>query len=285
MTDASGEQAEQPGDRPIRAAGVVVSNQPAGGLNWRIRLRVEGFGRWRPGQFVMLSPGVIEAVDRFDPLLPRPMAIYRSQAFAGGSEIEILYKEHGRGTRLLTRAQVGQQVRILGPLGVGFPSPEAGSRVVLVGGGTGVASLYELAVDASQDADVHVILGARDAESLMGDADFADLKVDLRIVTEDGSAGETGRVTDVLEPMLRESRDAKSPLSVYACGPTPMMRRCAELAAEYGQSCVVSLENGMACGFGVCLGCAVPLAAGGFALVCRDGPVFSADVLLWEGLP
>ena len=72
---------------------------------------------------------------------------------------------------------------------------------------------------------------------------------------------------------------------LYVCGPTPMMRRCAEIAAERGAPCVVSLENNMACGFGVCLGCAAPLAGGGFALVCRDGPMFDAGAIAWEGLP
>ena len=72
---------------------------------------------------------------------------------------------------------------------------------------------------------------------------------------------------------------------VYSCGPTAMMRRCAELAADAGVRCLVSLENNMACGFGVCLGCAAPLSAGGYALVCCDGPVFEASAVRWDGLP
>ncbi len=278
----SGETATQPAGQAIRAEATVVANEPQGGLNWRITLCVSGWGAWQPGQFVMLSPGVVEAVERFDPLLPRPMAIYRSRAIDGASEVEVLYKRSGRGTELLTHAKAGQKVRILGPLGIGFPLPEPGSRLVLVGGGTGVASLYELAKASARDSSVSVILGARDADSLMAQADFAALDLDLRIVTEDASAGERGLVTDVLESLLR---DAEGEVEVYACGPTPMMRRCAEIAEQHGQSCVVSLENTMACGFGVCLGCAVPLARGGFALVCRQGPIFAADELSWEGLP
>ena len=72
---------------------------------------------------------------------------------------------------------------------------------------------------------------------------------------------------------------------VYTCGPTPMMRRCTEIADAAGAACVASLENNMACGFGVCLGCAAPLAEGGFALVCRDGPMFEAGEIAWDGLP
>jgi dihydroorotate dehydrogenase electron transfer subunit len=87
-------------------------------------------------------------------------------------------------------------------------------------------------------------------------------------------------VTELLAEAL-----AEAPACVYACGPTAMMRRAAELAAGAGRSCLLSLENRMACGFGVCLGCAVPRREGGYALVCRDGPVFEAGALRLEGLP
>ena len=88
-------------------------------------------------------------------------------------------------------------------------------------------------------------------------------------------------MTDLLEETLVEWDDAR----VYACGPTPMMRRAAEIAAARGRPCVVSLETRMACGFGVCLGCAAPLRAHGFALVCGDGPAFDAAAIDWEHLP
>jgi dihydroorotate dehydrogenase electron transfer subunit len=111
--------------------------------------------------------------------------------------------------------------------------------------------------------------------------DFAALPGPLRIATEDGSRGERGLVTDLLARALGEHPHPR----VYACGPTAMMRRCAEIARAAGAPCSVSLENPMACGFGVCLGCAAPLAAGGFALVCRDGPVFDAADVAWGGMP
>jgi dihydroorotate dehydrogenase electron transfer subunit len=105
--------------------------------------------------------------------------------------------------------------------------------------------------------------------------------VDLRIATEDGSTGQRGLVTELLPGAL----EAAGPVRVYACGPTAMMRRAAEITRERAVPCVVSLENRMACGFGICLGCAVPRAEGGFALVCRDGPVFAAEALAWPALP
>jgi dihydroorotate dehydrogenase electron transfer subunit len=127
---------------------------------------------------------------------------------------------------------------------------------------------------------VAVLLGARRADDLMALAEFRALGVDLRLATEDGSAGRAGLVTDLLAEAL-----AEGPATVYACGPTAMMRRAAELAAAAGQPCRLSLENRMACGFGVCLGCAVPRRGEGYALVCRDGPVFDSGELRFEGLP
>ena len=100
------------------------------------------------------------------------------------------------------------------------------------------------------------------------------------VVINDGSLGREGRGTDLLEDVLAKDE----PFRVYCCGPTPMMRRAAEIAAAAGARCRVSLENTMACGFGICLGCAVPLDCG-FRYVCTHGPVFDAARLDWDGLP
>ena len=226
----------------------------------------------------MLSPGSRGGAPRTDPLLPRPMAIYRERRRPGGADVEILYKVVGRGTALLADATPGQRIDVVGPLGRPFGMPAADERAVIVAGGTGIASVYELAVRLAADGDVVVLLGARSAEDLMAEADFAELDVELRVATEDGSAGTRGLVTRLLEPAL----DGGKPARVYACGPTAMMRAVASLAAGRGRPCVVSLENPMACGFGVCLGCAAPRVGGGFSLVCRDGPTFDAATVDWE---
>jgi dihydroorotate dehydrogenase electron transfer subunit len=123
-----------------------------------------------------------------------------------------------------------------------------------------------------------VLLGARTEGDLLGVADFRALPVRLELATEDGSAGHHGLVTGPLAGILAEGAGAV----VHACGPTAMMRAAAALAREHGARCFVSLENPMACGFGVCLGCAAPLSGGGFALVCRDGPVLDAERVAWE---
>lgn len=270
-------------DAEVRANQVEGDEGAASSPNRRLVLGVPGWPGAAPGQFAMLSPGATGTAPRFDPLLPRPMAVYRTTSEPGGAAVEILYKVSGRGTRLLADARPGDRVRLVGPLGVGFPLPAPGQRALLVGGGTGIASLHELAAAARARGPVAVLLGARSAGDLMGRADFAALGVELRIATEDGSAGARGLVTALLEAALDEPGAGDD--LVIACGPTAMMRRAAEVAAARGRRCVVSLENRMACGFGVCLGCAVPRAGGGFALVCRDGPVLEAAELAWEGVP
>jgi dihydroorotate dehydrogenase electron transfer subunit len=261
----------------------VVALEAEGATGHRLVLDVPHWDGFVAGQFVMLSPGPRDAVPRTDPLLPRPMAVYREREGDAG-RIEILFKRHGRGTALLAQSRPGDHVGVVGPLGQGFPLELEGARALLVAGGTGIASVYELAAQLASratPAHVQVLLGARTASDLMAEADFEALGVGVSVATEDGSRGQRGLVTELLEAALAEDGNAR----VFACGPTPMMRRASEVAAAHGAPCSVSLENPMACGFGVCLGCAAPLAAGGFALVCRDGPVFDARDVRWEGLP
>jgi dihydroorotate dehydrogenase electron transfer subunit len=269
-------------DGPLRVDAEVISNASEGGVNRRLVLRIaEGWPEAQPGQFLMLSPGTRGGAERYDPLLPRPMAIFRTRRMGGEAAVEVLYKVVGRGTRLLADARPGDVVRLVGPLGKGFPEPSPGERVLLVGGGTGVASLFELARRSSKRARVSVLLGARSAADLMGRADFENLDADLQVATDDGSDGAEGFVTELLEQEIVRGEAAR----VYACGPTLMMRRAAEITEAAGLPCFVSLENRMACGFGVCLGCAVPRKDEGYHLVCRDGPVFEVGDVSWEGLP
>jgi dihydroorotate dehydrogenase electron transfer subunit len=217
------------------------------------------------------------------------MAIYRDASLTtslvagAGPHIEVLYRVVGRGTTLRSEMVAGQSVSIVGPLGRGFSLGKESGEALLVGGGTGIASLYELAAALVRGGrGVTVLLGARSELDLIGREDFEGLDVELVCTTEDGSLGETGLVTAPLRERLASAPEGSC---VYACGPTPMMRAAADLAENLGVRCYVSLENPMACGFGVCLGCAAPRREGGFALVCRQGPVFDASEIAWEGLP
>lgn len=271
--------AEAPPTRsiPVRGRATVEFNRNEGADNWRLRFTPVQWRGSRPGQFLMLSAGPVGAAPRYDPLLPRPMAVFRSDP----SAVEVLYKVTGRGTRLMSTLRRGDEIDFVGPLGVGFPLPPPGVRALLVGGGTGIASLYELAEACLTRGPVSVLLGARREIDLMACADFEALPgAHVEVATEDGSRGHRGRVTELLESALAVEGAAE----IYACGPNAMMARASEVAKKAGAPCRVSLENHMACGIGVCLGCAVPRAEGGFALVCRDGPVFPSTGVAWAAL-
>lgn len=230
-----------------------------------IVLDVPGWPGHRPGQFAMLQ--LDPDLRHRDPLLPRPLAIYRGK----GTGIEFRFEVVGRGTRILADLEQGAAVGVVGPLGNGFPAIEG--RAVLVGGGTGVASLYELARECGSRAVV--ALGGRSANRILGLDDFRALACELRIATEDGSAGRRGLVTDLLG-------DLGPGDTVCACGPHAMMQRVAVLAREAGARCRVSLESPMACGVGLCLGCVVRTTRG-LRYVCTHGPVFDAAEIVWEG--
>ena len=121
--------------QPIRTLARVGENQCEGGTNYRIVLEVDDWPEWGAGQFVMLSPGPETAAVHYDPLLPRPMAIFASSGTTGSQKVVVLYKVEGRGTQLLAAARVGEHVRMVGPLGRGFEIPEQGTHSILVGGG------------------------------------------------------------------------------------------------------------------------------------------------------
>src|SRR5262249_38137801 len=161
------------------------------------------------------------------------------------------FKIHGRGTALLADLEAGDRVAVVGPLGTPFPDPPAGASALIAAGGTGIASVYEFAARLhARGVPVTGLLGARRARRLLGESDFPASGIALAIATEDGSRGTRGLVTDLLAPALAGPGEA----IVYACGPTPMMAATARLAEQHGRACWVSLENPMACGFGVCLG-------------------------------
>jgi dihydroorotate dehydrogenase electron transfer subunit len=224
-----------------------------------------GFPAHRPGQFAMLR--LDPSGTRLDPLLPRPMAIYRRE----GQRLEFRFQVVGRGTRVLAELAPGASLSLVGPLGNGFELPRG--RALLIGGGTGIASLYELARQLGPRA--RVALGARSRAALLGLADFEALGVELELATEDGSAGRRGLVTEGLQPRAGEE--------LLACGPLPMLRAVRALGRAAGARSWVSLESPMACGFGICLGCVVPTRAG-YRYVCTHGPVFDGAELDWEAL-
>jgi len=231
----------------------------------------------QPGQFVQ-----VRGLDWTDPLLPRPFSLMRASPDPNKGEIEILFRVVGKGTRLMA-SWGGRIVQVVGPLGNSFRIAEGGVHV-LVGGGVGVPPMVMLAERlkahvSSPKTEVIVLQGARTAEQLLCLEEFVRLGVDLRLATDDGSRGHHGFVTDLLEHALRNTQHA---ITVYACGPHAMLRAIARLCREHHVPCQVALEAPMPCGFGVCMGCVVKTRDGRYQRVCREGPVFDANEVVWD---
>jgi dihydroorotate dehydrogenase electron transfer subunit len=222
----------------------------------------------QPGQFVMVRGDWGR-----DPLLPRAISLLDARPDGTAA---LLIKAVGRGTGLLGRLAAGARLKVLGPLGTAFPGPAAGRRDLLVAGGCGIPPIYlqaSRAAAAGLAASVEVFLGGRTAQDLPCAAEIERLGVRLHLTTDDGSCGVRGLVTSALERRLDEVGGTPT---LMACGPDPMLQAVARIARARALPCHVSLEAGMACGMGACLGCAVPARSRPFVYVCRDGPVFDA---------
>jgi len=243
----------------------------------------------RPGQFVMLKTA--GGASSTDPLLRRPFSIFEILRDAGGAAIgiSIFNKRVGAGTTLLSRVDAGARLATLGPLGRPFEPVAPPAEGWMVAGGVGLAPFVTLAEAlAARGTPATLFYGARRAEDLYCVDLFHALGVTVVLATEDGSAGVKGRITLPLESALAE-RPLGSPLKLYVCGPTPMMRAGAQLAARHGRACDVSLEQVMGCGLGGCYSCVVPArgADGGrphHTRTCIDGPVCDAQRIVWEGV-
>jgi dihydroorotate dehydrogenase electron transfer subunit len=202
-------------------------------------------------------------------------------AVGPGGSADILAKTVGRGTALLERALPGAEVDVLGPLGSSFPAPRAGTTDLLVAGGVGLPPMYMQAAAAAGERlaeRAEMLYGGRRAPDLVLLPEMEAMGVSLYLTTEDGSVGTKGLVTEVLTARLE--RHKGTPLRVMGCGPNAMLWAVARLAKQHGVPCFISLEEQMACGIGVCLGCAIPARSRPYRYVCSNGPVFeAADVL------
>jgi dihydroorotate dehydrogenase electron transfer subunit len=200
---------------------------------------------------------------------------------ASAGTADVLAKTVGRGTALLERALPGAEVDILGPLGTSFPEPRADTVDLLVAGGVGLPPLYmqgELASAQKLAARSELVNGGRGAKDLVLLREMEAMGLALHLTTEDGSVGTKGLVTRALEARLDSHRGQR--VRVMGCGPNAMLWAVARLAREREIPCFISLEEQMACGIGVCLGCAIPARSRPYRYVCSNGPVFdAADVL------
>ncbi|MBI5050963.1 MAG: dihydroorotate dehydrogenase electron transfer subunit [Nitrospirae bacterium] len=217
------------------------------------------------------------SVDRcLDPLLKRPFSLFRKS----GSDFQILYRVAGRGTAILKDKKAGDIIKVLGPLGNGFPKLKSKISPILVAGGLGVAPLFSLA-ERLADKNPIFFLGARNKKELLCTAELKSIGIKSVIATDDGSAGEKGTVVSLLNKFLTSCclRLISSCL-VYACGPRPMLSELSSLAKKFKINAYAAFEENMACGIGACLGCAVK-TVNGYKRVCKEGPVFSLDEIIW----
>jgi len=234
----------------------------------------------RPGHFVALAVGGQQS----SMLLRRAFSIYsvQSRGVYGGT-LEIVFATHGKGTEWLSRLHRHDQVDIVGPLGRPFALPKEPVSCVLVAGGYGSAPMFSLA-DAlrARGCRVDVVLGASTEAKLFGVLDAKRIAATLTLTTDDGSVGEHGRVTDILPAVLKRT-DADV---VYACGPMPMLKAVAKVAADHGAYSQCAVEESMACGIGVCMTCVLPVVGDDgvtrMLRSCVDGPVFRGDRVRWD---
>jgi len=258
------------------ASARIIENEKITPLIFRMLLEEERISKEAmPGQFVNLRIG-----DGYCPLLRRPMSVH----YTDGDRFAILYNVKGIGTNLLSTYREGDKIDVLGPLGNPFATliNNCRGKLYLVAGGMGIAPLYFL----WRKQTASLIMGARNKYGILPDyimnvgQGFSLAKREegygqrtrntgFQVVTEDGSVGEKGLVTDYLP-------DVSDGFTVVACGPIPMLEKVKVFYSKRKVNCVLSLEARMGCGYGVCLSCAVK-TKDGYKYVCKDGPAFRAD--------
>ena len=261
----------------------IISNKRLKDNYWHLEFESGVIARRAsPGQFVN-----IRVSDGFEPLLRRPISIHRA-----GSQIEILYEVIGRGTQILSQRRPGEYLDVIGPLGNGFffnsrTQELKNSRTIIVAGGMGVAPLVFLAEKLTKPRAQNlkprtlVLIGAKTKAKVLCAKEFKEFGCEVKIATDDGSRGFKGRVTELLKQiLLKNSKTKKLKNLIYACGPRLMLKATAEIARENKVSSQLSLEEHMACGIGACSGCVVSTKSG-YKRVCKDGPVFSGEELIW----
>ena len=258
----------------------VVANDPLTGGYFRLTLEADrpvATASTRPGQFVMLRGDWGR-----DLLNGRAFSVLEP---IDARRFSVLAKVFGRGTGLMAEMKVGDPMTCLGPLGNGFPEVREDEVSLLVAGGVGLPPLHlyaRVAAAAGKASSVEMFYGGRGRDDLVLTEDLEAWGVHTVLTTEDGSRGVEGRVTRPLMERLERAAAEGTRVRMLSCGPTPMLRAVRALALERGVEAHLCLEEQMACGYGVCLGCAVPVhGPKPYAYCCTDGPVFPATEVRW----
>jgi len=278
----------------------VVSNKRITENCWRVVLDCPQISsEVKPGQFIHVKTG-----GESGPLFRRPFSVFRRTPLRGNRlGIEIVYKVIGTGTRIMTGLRKGDTLNLIGPLGHGFDLDRSKSVHVVVAGGTGAACLFLLSEEISRAGlSLKVLLGADTKASVILKKEYTALKGEIMVSTDDGTYGFHGSVTQMLDKALDEGR-ISTDCAIYSSGPEPMLKALASICRKYETSAQVSVERHMMCGIGACLACVCKVDpshlskernAGvsyvqsvsdkefGYALVCKDGPVFDINEVVFD---
>lgn len=248
----------------------VKNNQQLNSSNFHINLQAnESLEHIRPGQFTN-----VEIPFNKDVFLRRPFSIFKVDY--ENNCLTILVKILGKGSKTLSEIKEGSKLNLIYPLGNGFTLPGSDEKILAVGGGSGVAPILHLVEYAKTfPSHAQIVLGARNSVDHISNIYEYSRFAELHYTTDDGSLGHHGVVTQ--HPVFGNITQFDR---IYACGPLPMMKAVAEIARKNNITCEVSLENLMACGFGVCLCCIEPTIKGNLC-VCTEGPVFNINDLKW----
>jgi dihydroorotate dehydrogenase electron transfer subunit len=261
---------------PGRRLGRVVSNHESGGYRIFSALDREG-PEPRAGQFYMLAAERNWSTRDERPYLPRAFSVAEARTQPDGVRLDFLVEAVGPGTERLAGLETGEGLWLSGPLGRPFSNPAelapGAAGAILVGGGIGIAPLaIWRSTLARAGVPARVLLGFRDRLHA-GGFELFDCS-EVRLASEDGHTGHRGYVTDLLAVLLEG--DEAAGCAVYACGPPAMLEAVRAMCAAAGVAAELAMEAPMACGYGACMGCAVPLADGGYMRLCVDGPVVEA---------
>ena len=240
----------------------------------------------KPGQFIHIKCSTGD-----NPLLRRPISIHKIEKDKG--EIFILFQVKGKGTKILSERKRGEYLNVIGPIGNGFHLFSKSQKIMIIGGGIGIAPLLTIAEESVlKGKEVKVLIGAANKKMILGEKYFKKLGVETCIATEDGSYQYKGLVTDLTEKIISKWL----PDQIFACGPKPKLRKIAQISINKNINSQVSLEERMGCGIGACLGCVCKIKTKEtdnvksnlnqtnyiYKRVCVDGPVFEAREVVWD---
>ncbi|MBF0522193.1 MAG: dihydroorotate dehydrogenase electron transfer subunit [Candidatus Omnitrophica bacterium] len=238
----------------------IVSNEKLCPKFYKLCLEAKSIAqKAKPGQFVHIRVNA-----ELEPFFRRPFSIHRANKY-----LEICYEVIGPGTKILAAKKPGENLDILGPLGNGFMLPPQGiKKVAIVAGGMGVAPFLALTDQLKKKYEIILLYGGRTKDHIFSLKAYKDNGCKIYISTDDGSVGTKGRVSELFSKIIPDASTY-----IYTCGPKPMIKAVQDFANKHQLKGQASLEEVMACGVGVCLGCATATIHG-YKTVCHDGPVF-----------